>query len=1027
MNKPFIALLFLVMLSTIVTASDDAVSGGVMDGLGVYESFNLARLSVFPEKAISSDKNFYQEITVKNEYSAPLYFFFDSHFNNELVMIKTVDGTTFNSDDAVKSDTEYGYATGLVSSIDSVSGTSWGYTKWGDANHYLTLKGVLLQPSEEYVFPINYTTVDGEGKFNVSIWASVNDEWTDVLDTNKQTVFHYTLDPTYISLANGTGSSLDVGSTSTFDFQVAQPFNVTCDTAMCEVLSVVVAMDRQGTPVDSVQLSLQGFIGKPDGNTVSDSIKTVLGMDIPTSISNITFNYSTPVLIANGTDYVVFIERTGAVNGVNYTRVRHTGIGGGRSIQKDGSSNDWPNQTGTGAIQLYIQNNLGVPNYTITVYNTSWVTPVFESSLNNFTINLSWAMNISNVTRDSVLVNLTYNNTVYTPSVLTNGTDNGNNSWAVFNVSGVVAPLIFLNGTNISFNWTFYSVSSNGTNQLNVSSTNSQMIMKIPQFITVNYTGNVTNGTSIFARNLSMNVSFNCFSTINSELIRHVNGVFESSQNVTCSNITNSTSANYVSSTEGIFVINYTLNSSSFGNISSPNVSFISDLNPPTITNLSFVPKDEVFNVTLDFNVIMICADTMYSPLNYTLIVNNNTLFNNTVSNNTIQTNSTNLISGENNLTGICADGFGNVSAVESRELIARTLALIDEVNNIDLDVTNLSGVRVYLDSNRTFFDFKSANVSSINFTSINETGLRFELIYVGGVTVTRYVDTAVATDSTLRVCGNLEGVTHFEQIITSSILRAVSMISIFSDCYVAADYTRFAYQDKKALKAFTIQVPYYLNTVVDGQQTLLSNVDGSIQTEINLDTLELIATPYDFSIIQSALTFQHTGTNQVTIFYRNDNDDNTAGNLTIRNVDNNTLIFTTSTFTDYNSWNYVFDYTTTNLSNSTMFQITYVTNTTSGVERTVRSYFNGRGADGLILNSIAAIVAIFMLIFGLSITTVRITFSWFGIVICLATFVVLTFATGGVWYITFLQAVTMIVLVYIIINMIKQGGETLT
>jgi hypothetical protein len=127
------------------------------------------------------------------------------------------------------------------------------------------------------------------------------------------------------------------------------------------------------------------------------------------------------------------------------------------------------------------------------------------------------------------------------------------------------------------------------------------------------------------------------------------------------------------------------------------------------------------------------------------------------------------------------------------------------------------------------------------------------------------------------------------------------------------------------------------------------------------------------------------------------------------------------------NNWTLVFDYTTLNLTNSSVFQATYISITAKGLQRVVKGYFSGRGVNGIILDSIAAVVAILLLLFGLSIASARITFAWLGLVICIAAFVVLTLAVGGAWYITFLEVITAIVGVYITLNLVKQGGDILT
>jgi len=658
------------------------------------------------------------------------------------------------------------------------------------------------------------------------------------------------------------------------------------------------------------------------------------------------------------------------------------------------------------------------------INNVTWTSPIFTSAINTFVFNMTKRVDDATVFIRNVT--LQYNNTNLTPNatLLTNTT-----TFEVYNITFTapsVTVVTLVNWTawiNTSFQ-SFLLARGNRTNTTIVNGTQTIVAANL----TVLYSGNVSNGSLMFVRNLTSNVSFTC--TGNGTLSRNINGSANASYPVTCPIGGNTFNNTYVHIQEGNFTINWSL---LFGvtNISTPTVPFISDLFNPNVT-LNVTSSLPFFNVSSAFNITLNCTDSMFSPLNYTKTLNSTLLFNGTLPNATIQTNLTNLVDGVNIITGTCADAFGSTTAILNITLYLKSLALIDEINNTACDVGNLTGARVYIDDNSTFFDYKFANaslinISVINFTSINTTRLRFELLYTLGATITRYIDVSFFNGtSQVRVCCNRQGITHFEQLITSAIIRPVWLKSIFSNCYVAADYTRFVFQDRKVLKAFTIQQPYYLTTIINKGQVLLSSLDGSIQTEINLDTLELLANPFEISIIQGSMSFHNAGINTTTIVYNNSANDNLNGTLVITEVATGLILFN-STMATPNAWTLVFDYTTLNLTNSSVFQATYTSFTSSGLVKTVKGYFSGRGASGLILNSIAAIVALLLLLFGLSITSARITFAWFGIVICLAAFIVLTLAVGGVWYITFLQVITAIVVVYIVINLIKQSGDVIT
>jgi hypothetical protein len=666
------------------------------------------------------------------------------------------------------------------------------------------------------------------------------------------------------------------------------------------------------------------------------------------------------------------------------------------------------------------------------INNVTWDSVVLEGSSQTFHFNLSNILN-EDIQPDFILnVTLEYNGTNLTPnaSLIVNNT-NYHDYILTF-----ITPSV---GSNVTVNWTaWFNLSFQNTNAFRERTRkfrNNSVIVNGTQTIittsfTLLYSNYTNNGSYDFVRGLVSDINFSCLSG-SANLLRNINDSLNVNYSFVCGSpiVFNNS---YVHNMEGNYSINWTLVVNNITTFESQNRQFISDLFNP-IVNIDLTSNLGFFNVSSAFNITLNCTDNMYSPLNYTLLINHTTLlFNGSLPNSTNQTNQTSLQDGVNIITGVCADPFGSNIDVLNITLYLKNLALIDERNNTACDVGNLTGARVYIDDNSTYFDYKyynlsSINISQINYTSINTTRLRFELVYSSGAIITRYIDVSLFNDtSNVRVCCNPEGVDHFEQLITSAITRPVWLKSIFSNCYVAADYTRFVFQDRKVLKAFTIERPYYLTTLINRGQVFLASLDGSIQTEINLDTLELIATPLDFSIVSSALSFHNGGANTTTILYNNSAGDNLNGTLVITDITNNAVLFN-STMATPNDWTLVFDYTTMNLTNSTMFQVVYTAITTEGLTKVTKAFFTGRGASGLILNSIAAIVAILLLLFGLSVASARITFAWLGIVVCLASLTVLFLATGGVWYITFLQAISVIVMVYIVVSMVKQGGDVLT
>jgi hypothetical protein len=277
-------------------------------------------------------------------------------------------------------------------------------------------------------------------------------------------------------------------------------------------------------------------------------------------------------------------------------------------------------------------------------------------------------------------------------------------------------------------------------------------------------------------------------------------------------------------------------------------------------------------------------------------------------------------------------------------------------------------------------------------------------------------------------VCANKEGVTHYEQLLISAIEKPVVVKNVFSNCVIAADYTRFAYQSSLVLKAYSINSLYYLYTFDGSNQVLLASIDGSISTYINLDTLEFNQNAYDVTILGDALAFEKTGTHQMKIYYRNLANDNANLTAVITKLDNTTTttVLSTSAFSNPNNFTMYFDFTTLNVTDETVFKITLLKTSTGGVTTTISKYFNTQAKSGKLASGVGFVMAFLLIVFGLTFTISRTTFSWFGIVMVLASIGVLSF-TMSAWYITLLMAINFIIGVYICIILAYQNYPTVS
>lgn len=520
----------------------------------------------------------------------------------------------------------------------------------------------------------------------------------------------------------------------------------------------------------------------------------------------------------------------------------------------------------------------------------------------------------------------------------------------------------------------------------------------------LNYTFNLTDGPATYT------------------LVRYINGVNDLNHSVSVTGTNGSYSNVYTHASEGEYNISWNVIWDNW-NYSIGNVAFISDLEVPAV-NLSAEAVNAFNNENITLNLT--CIDSIMPNLTYNLSFNHVTLFTGNNSNNTVQSNASTMVPGDNVLFGSCADLFNTTSSAQNISIYYRNFALIDERENTAFDVTNLSSVKLYFDDNSTYYDFKVLNDSSVNFTSINNTKLRLELITFANDIIIRYIDVTL-TDGSARLCANKDDVVHYEQLIISAQQKEAIVTSVFANCLIAADYTRFAYQDAYVLKAYSINTMYYLTTIdSDGDTVTLASIDGSIQSYINIDTLEFQLNAYDIGFQNDAVFIEKSGTNQMLIYYNNTANDNSDLAVTITREDTGEVVYSNSDFADNNGFTIYLDYSTyTNLTNQTLFEVA-ITKTNAGGTSTIRKYFNTNAAFGFIPAGVAVAIAFLLTVFGLTFTVSRDTFGWFGLFVILLSIAVLSFAVPA-WYKTFMLAIEVIIGVFITIMLVTKNYPTVS
>lgn len=531
-----------------------------------------------------------------------------------------------------------------------------------------------------------------------------------------------------------------------------------------------------------------------------------------------------------------------------------------------------------------------------------------------------------------------------------------------------------------------------------------------------------------FTNNLTYNLTYVCSPNSNSALLTFINGSVNKTDSLTCNNNINTFQGLYSPKKEGNFNISFAFNTSlenTLNNVTFNGTNYTADLTPPVVDYLDF-SFDEGFQTNYT-NVTLRCLDDMIPLIEYNLTFNDGQMFLGNLSNGTNQTNDTTLRFGNNTAHGICKDALYTSSAIEYKSQSVVSFVLIDEVTGELFNVSNLTSVKMYYSDNQTFYDLKANNTPYVNFSGSSDTKLRFELEYADGSIINRYIDASLLDASDNRICANKDGVTHYEQLLVSARQRRVIMYSLLANCMVAADYTRFAYQDSYILKAFTIDRDYYLYAYDNDERIYLASIDGSVQTYIQLDVLDYNRERTAINILTESLFFQRINdTSTIQIYYTNNANNNDNISVSITNLDTDTVVFSSSAFTNPNEFTLYFDYSTVaNVTNVTIFKIA-VTKYRDGELSYLNTYFNIAAKSGVLNSAFAFTISFLIMLFGLTFTVSRITFSWLGIVVILAALAFLAFSIAT-WYTLLLMAIELIILVFTFIVTVKINQETLT
>ncbi len=464
MKRIIFLILFLLMVPLVVAQSLEVVPGTKQDG-NVYHSFDKADISVVPETAYSTDGTFNQTTYFTNTYNTPVYVYFDAYFN------ESIKGIGYE---------EYKAPTYSYKERD--------YKTWGEAHHYHTTEGTLVQPGETVSFRMGYEIEDIEkyagktGKWNARLWGTLTDDWTKI--ESQEALFDYAIDPVF-SQVNATGEADGIHSYEATEWAM-QDFiaNMTGTVDMiCLDLGRGAATD--GTVY--VELMDENFTSKYMGSIQVSDMPAWPAHDYVCISENTFFvnNASRYNITAHGvgnTAEVYWAQSVGDQEaGIQSCRNQDNYTSSWETCVRDNGYQVWGNESGAGGPPAADPPGIEI-NYTYTA-------PILETINQTHFLNVTWypTGNVSNVTS----ANLSYNGVLYLADINEVGSN-----WTSFNYSDLPTPIVYANSTNLQFNWTYNVLYNNSIEEQNQTSNVTQPVnwAFYPQNIGV--VGNVTEATT---------------------------------------------------------------------------------------------------------------------------------------------------------------------------------------------------------------------------------------------------------------------------------------------------------------------------------------------------------------------------------------------------------------------------------------------------------------------------------------------------------------------------------------------------
>jgi len=312
-----------------------------------------------------------------------------------------------------------------------------------------------------------------------------------------------------------------------------------------------------------------------------------------------------------------------------------------------------------------------------------------------------------------------------------------------------------------------------------------------------------------------------------------------------------------------------------------------------------------------------------------------------------------------------------------------KTSNLLADLSNVTIILTDYINNSARITKVSNPFDF---------WTNVTEFSIILEYTLSDGSKIQRVVNPNLIDTSEIRICLAPKTENHYEQAFLSISQSSNAIVkNIFANCYVLAEYTRYAYQDAYIIKTYTIKATYNLYT--KKQETIyLAALDGSVSSIINLDFLQQFKASKPtivFSVIDLSISKYDNDT--LIIYFTNWKKDSIETIIEIYDKNNNKLF--SEKLDNPNSATIYFDVSTLDYSEEDLFRVIAITKLQDGSTRKIEKYFYITGAIGILNPYIAIILAAIILLFSFTLFAVSRVFTIFGLLGVLFVFVILSLA----------------------------------